>query len=214
MPAMDFHVWLTFFAAAWAISLSPGAAAVAAMSAGLQHGGARGAAPLTAGLVAGLWTQVAIVGAGLGALIAASAVAFQTVQWAGVAYLLWLGVQQWRAPAASLVPAADSASTASGTGRRLFGRGFAVNALNPKGTVFLLAVVPQFLDAGAPLAAQYLAIGATLGITEAAVMTGYAGLAARLLRRLRSPRQVRAVQRTFGTLFVAAAALLAGVRRG
>ncbi|WP_198971619.1 LysE family transporter [Xylophilus sp. ASV27] len=213
---MSLHVWITFFAAAWAISLSPGAAAVAAMGCGLQHGGARGSLPLIAGLVLGLCTQVLVVGIGLGALIAASATAFHVVQWAGVAYLCWLGVQQWRAPAHALVTPAQADApgpTLAPLRRQLLLRGWTVNALNPKGTVFLLAVLPQFLDLGAPLAPQYLLVGATLALTEGMVMAGYAALAARVLRRLRTERQVRWVQRTFGSLFIAAGALLAGFKR-
>jgi len=68
---MDFSLWLAFFAASWAISISPGAGAVAAMSAGVNHGFARGYF-MTFGLVLGIWTQVLVVGLGLGALIAAS----------------------------------------------------------------------------------------------------------------------------------------------
>lgn len=63
---MDFSVWLAFFAASWAISLSPGAGAVAAMSAGLSHGFRRGYF-MTFGLILGILTQVVLVSAGLGA---------------------------------------------------------------------------------------------------------------------------------------------------
>ena len=90
---MEFSVWLPFFAASWAISISPGAGAVAAMTAGLQHGFARGYF-LTFGLVLGLWSLLLAVGVGLGALIIASSTAFAVVKWLGVAYLLWLGVAQ------------------------------------------------------------------------------------------------------------------------
>ena len=64
---MEFTTWLTFFAASWAISISPGAGAVAAMTAGMQHGFARGYF-LTFGLVLGLWSLLLLVGVGLGAL--------------------------------------------------------------------------------------------------------------------------------------------------
>ena len=104
---MDISTWIAFFAAAWAISLSPGAGAVAAMSAGLNHGFRRGYT-MTFGLVTGIWTQVLVVGIGLGALIAASSLAFTVVKWAGVAYLVWLGIKQWRAPAAPLVAGSKS----------------------------------------------------------------------------------------------------------
>ena len=208
---MDLSTWLTFFVAAWAISLSPGAGAVAAMTAGLNHGFTRGYV-MTFGLVAGIWTQVLVVGVGLGALIAASALAFTLIKWLGVAYLVWLGIRQWRAPAEPLV--ADPGDNPSVSLRGLLLRGWAVNAVNPKGTVFLLAVVPQFIDPARPLGPQYLVIAATLGVTDLVVMAGYTALAAKLLRLLRTPRQVRLLNRTFGSLFIGMGALLAGFKRG
>ena len=68
---MQFTTWLAFFAASWAISISPGAGAVAAMSSGLNHGFRRGYFT-TFGLILGILTQIVLVGAGLGALIAAN----------------------------------------------------------------------------------------------------------------------------------------------
>ena len=103
---MEFSTWLAFFAASWAISISPGPGAVAAMSAGLNHGFRRGYFT-TFGLILGIWIQVLIVGVGLGAIIATSATAFWVVKWAGVAYLVYLGIKQWRAPAVPLVAEAD-----------------------------------------------------------------------------------------------------------
>jgi homoserine/homoserine lactone efflux protein len=207
---MDFSVWLAFFAASWAISLSPGAGAVAAMSAGLSHGFKRGYF-MTFGLILGIVTQVILVGAGLGALIAASSLGFAIVKWAGVAYLIYLGVQQWRAPARPLAAADDGAARV--TRGQLVLRGWGINAVNPKGTVFLLAVVPQFLDLHAPLAPQYLVIGGTLAFTDLVVMAGYTALAARVLAALKSQSHIRTLNRVFGTLFVAAGALLATFKR-
>lgn len=207
---MDWSVWLAFFAASWAISISPGAGAVAAMTAGLQHGFARGYF-LTFGLILGLWSQLLLVAAGLGALIVASATAFAAVKWLGVAYLLWLGIAQWRAPAVGLQ--AEAAGAAVASRRSIVARGWALNSVNPKGTLFMLAVVPQFLDTARPLVPQYLAIAATLAFTDLVVNAGYTVFAARLLASLRSPRQVRWLNRLFGSLFIALATLLATVKR-
>jgi homoserine/homoserine lactone efflux protein len=207
---MELPTWIAFFAAAWAISLSPGAGAVAAMSAGLAHGFRRGYV-ITFGLIVGIWTQVLVVAVGLGALIAASSLAFAVVKWLGVAYLVWLGIQQWRAPA--LPVGAGSDTPARYQPRQLFLRGWMVNAVNPKGTIFLLAVVPQFLDLSRALAPQYAVIAATLAFTDLIVMAGYAALAARVLRLLQSPVQIRLLNRVFGSLFVAAGALLAVFKR-
>jgi homoserine/homoserine lactone efflux protein len=207
---MDTSTWIAFFAAAWAISLSPGAGAVAAMSAGLNHGFRRGYT-MTFGLVTGIWTQVLVVGVGLGALIAASSLAFSVVKWVGVAYLVWLGIKQWRAPAVPL--AADDGQQADVSRRELFMRGWIVNALNPKGTIFLLAVVPQFLELSRPLLPQYAVIALTLAFTDLVVMAGYTALASRVLRALKSPGHIKAMNRSFGGLFIAAGTLLALFKR-
>jgi homoserine/homoserine lactone efflux protein len=207
---MELGVWLTFFVASWAISISPGAGAVAAMSAGLNHGFARGYM-MSIGLVLGILVQVAVVGLGLGALIAASALAYSVVKWAGVAYLVFLGIKQWRAPLQPMVAASVDGAPVSR--RALVLRGLMINTANPKTTVFLLAVVPQFLDLGHALAPQYAVIGATVGFTDLVVMAGYTALAAKVLRLLKTPRQMRLLNRSFGSLFVAAGLLLATFKR-
>ena len=207
---MELSTWIPFFIATVAISLSPGPGAIAAMGAGLNHGFARGQR-IALGLGLGVCTQLAVVGAGLGALLATSATAFTIVKWLGVAYLVWLGIQQWRAPARPLVARDDSAPLA--TTAQLVLRGWMVNAVNPKGTVFLLAVLPQFVDTAQPLLAQYLVIGATFGVVEFAVMTGYAALASRVLGLFRTPRQMRGMNRVFGSLFMLAGAALALFKR-
>lgn len=207
---MSLDLWLAFFAASWAISISPGAGAVAAMSAGLNHGFRRGYLT-TVGLVLGIWTQLIVVGVGLGAVVATSSIAFAVIKWLGVAYLIYLGLQQWRAPARPMAVQAEGSPRASA--RELIARGWAVNAVNPKGTVFLLAVVPQFMTVGEPLWQQYLIIGLTLGFTDLVVMAAYTALAANVLHLLKSERSMRLLNRSFGTLFVAAGAWLATVSR-
>lgn len=208
---MNFSTWLALFAACWAISVSPGAGAVAAMSAGLNHGFRRGYIT-TLGLVLGIWTQLVVVALGLGALVATSSAAFAAMKWGGVVYLVYLGVQQWRAPARPL--AAVQAGGPPVSARAMVLRGWLVNAVNPKGTVFLLAVVPQFLNLAQPLAVQYLVIGLTLSFTDLVVMGGYTALAARVLSALKEPSHMRALNRVFGALFVCAGALLAVFKRG
>ena len=207
---MEFATWLAFFAASWAISISPGAGAVAAMSAGLNHGFRRGYIT-TLGLVLGIWTQIVVVGVGLGAVVAASSTAFLVIKWAGGAYLVWLGIQQWRAPAVPLATQAEVTPIVAA--RTMIFRAWVINALNPKGTVFLLAVMPQFLNLAEPLLPQYLVIAATLAFTDLVVMAGYTALAARVLRALKSESHLKAMNRVFGGLFVAAGTLLALFKR-
>jgi len=206
---MALHVWLTFFLACWAISISPGPGAIAAMSSGLNLGFRRGYFTVF-GLILGIWTQILFVVVGLGAVIAASATAFTALKFAGAAYLVWLGIAQWRAAEKPLVA---EAGTVSRRRRDLVLRGWAINAVNPKGTVFLLAVVPQFLDLGQPLLAQYLVIAASLSFTDLVVMAGYTALAAKVLSTLNEAHHIRWMNRIFGGLFVAAGTLLATYKR-
>ncbi len=207
---MDPHLWLAFFAASWAISISPGPGAVAVMTASLRHGFARGYCA-TFGLVLGLWTQLGVVAIGLGAVIATSALAFAVVKWAGVAYLVFLGVRQWRA---SAPPPVAGAAMANATSRlRIVAEAWTLNAVNPKGTAFMLAIVPQFVTPNAPLVPQYVAIGATLAFTDLVVNAVYAAAAAKLMRVLRTPRRVRVVNRIFGSALVGLGVALAAFRR-
>jgi homoserine/homoserine lactone efflux protein len=203
-------VWLAFLVASFVISLSPGAGAVYAMSCGMR-GGYRHALVGIVGMQFGLALQLVVVAVGLGAVLATSTLAFNVVKWAGVAYLVWLGWQQFRAEprAMSVDGGAPEASS-----RDAFVRGFLVNASNPKATVFFLAVVPPFIDPARPLVAQYLAVMGTLAMTDLIVMSGYALLAARVLRLLREPHHIRWMNRAFGGLFMLAGGLLATFKRG
>lgn len=204
------HSWLAFLAACWVISLSPGAGAVASMSSGLQYGFARGYWNAL-GLQLGLVLQIAVVAAGVGALLATSALAFSLIKWFGVLYLLYLAWRQWQAPPQVIGEA--SGIRPLGQPWMLMLKGFLVNASNPKAIVFMLAVLPQFIDPHQPLLAQYLIMGTTMIVVDLIVMAGYTGLAARVLKVLRSARQQRLVNRSFAALFVLAAGLLTLVRR-
>jgi homoserine/homoserine lactone efflux protein len=206
---MAIETWMGFFLACWIISLSPGAGAIASMSSGLRHGFRRGYWNVI-GLQLGLALQIAVVAAGVGALLTTSALAFSLIKWFGVGYLAYLAWRQWRSVPSEMTA---SASQASGRPSALLVRGFLVNASNPKAIVFMLAVLPQFVDPHLALLPQYLIMGITMITIDLLVMAGYTGLAITLLRYLHTPRQQRLVNRTFASLFIAAAALLTLVHR-
>lgn len=207
---MSWSLWLAFLGAAILIAVSPGAGAIQSMATGLTHGVRRGYWSIL-GLEVGLMLQLTLVALGLGAVVTRSVVAFNVIKWIGVAYLLYLAVRQWRSATRDL----GEQLTGSGDRGRLAlaSRGFLVNATNPKGLVFFLAVTPQFLVPGAPLLPQYLAIGVTMIVVDCVVMGLYTGLAARLLRWMHTPRQQTIVNRVFSGLFATAAVVLSLVRR-
>lgn len=207
---MSFETWLAFFAACWVISISPGAGAVASMAAGLQYGFWRGYWNAI-GLQLALLLQIAIVAAGVGALLAASTWALPAIKWFGVGYLIYLAVCQWTAPAQALqAPVGEVRPTGRPLGLVL--RGFLVNAGNPKAIVFILAVLPQFVDPQQPMLMQYVALALTMVAVDLLVMAGYTGLAAKVLRALRTAAQQRFLNRIFAVLFMLAAAALALLR--
>ncbi len=211
---MTWQVWLAFLGAAIAISVSPGAGAVQSMATGMTHGLRRGYWSIL-GLEIGLMLQLALVAAGLGAVVTRSVIAFTVIKWIGVAYLAYLAIKQWRTATTDLRATVGKAQRAGAGGRvALTVRGFLVNATNPKGLVFFLAVLPQFVVPAAPLLPQYLAIGATMIVVDIVVMGLYTGLAVRLVDWLHTPRQQTMLNRVFSALFATAAVVLSFVRRG
>lgn len=209
---MEFHTWLAFLAASCLIALSPGSGAVLSMSHGLAYGVRRTGATIL-GLQLGLLLVLVIAGAGVGSLLLASETAFSAVKVLGACYLIYLGFTQWRAGgASSLLDGGEGVH--AGSWRRRCATGFLTNATNPKGIIFMVAVLPQFLTEARPLWMQLLAMAATTVAVDLTVMHGYAAGASALRRLLRSPRAVRNQNRVFGGLLMAVGAGLFFVKRG
>ena len=204
---MSLHLWLGFLLAAVLIAISPGPGAAVSMSTGLRYG--YGAAlRVIFGLQCALATQLLIVAVGLGALLETSELAFSIVKFVGAAYLIWLGIQKWRAS-----PDEVDETKALSKPNRLFMEGLLVNLTNPKAIVFIAALTPQFIDPTSSQWPQFLIIGLTMCSVDTVVMSGYALLATRLRRWLHDPRSLKAQNRFFGGVFVGAGALLAASSR-
>jgi homoserine/homoserine lactone efflux protein len=204
---MTLTVWFGFLLASILIAITPGPGAVISMSTGMRHG-YWAALMAILGLQTAILIHLAIVALGLGALLATSETAFSVVKFCGAAYLVWLGLQKWRAPA---VPVDANAPPVRRKG--LFFQGVLVNLTNPKAIIFIAALVPQFVNPGQAQVPQYLLIAATLCLTDLTVMSGYALAAVHLGRWLHDPIAIRRQNRLFGGLFVSAGALLAASSR-
>lgn len=201
---MDYQTWFTFFAAACVIAISPGSGAVLSMSHGLNYGVRRTSATIL-GLEIALVVILVIAGAGVGSLLVASETAFNVIKVAGALYLIYLGFSQWRAPVPTeqqgeALDAANAAARAN-RGQLWWQRcmtGFLTNATNPKGIVFMVAVLPQFIDHQRPLWLQLLVLAVTMVVVDLVVMHGYAFAASRLQRFFRSQKAIKAQNRFFG----------------
>ena len=208
---MDLHLWLAYVAAACLIAVSPGSGAVLSMSHGLAYG-VRHASATIGGLQLGLLLILLVAGAGVGSLLLASELAFNVVKVLGALYLMYLGWSQWRAGGLSLLD--EGAAAPAGTWQKRCLTGFLTNATNPKGIIFMVAVLPQFLTDTRPLWSQLLVIAITTLAVDTLVMHGYAASASALRRVLRSGRAVQTQNRVFGGLLMAVGAGLFFVQRG
>ena len=210
---MSFTTWITFVVAACIIAISPGSGAVLSMSHGLSYG-VRKASATIFGLQAGLLLIFFIAGAGVGSLLMASEVAFSIVKTVGALYLIYLGLSQWRAKVKLDAAAdADTALRQLPSLRKRMLTGFLTNATNPKGIIFMVAVLPQFITHGAPLLPQLLILAATMCCIDLVVMHSYALLASSMQRFFRDPRAVKKQNRVFGGLLMAVGAALFFVKR-
>lgn len=199
--------WLTYLITTIILSLSPGSGAINTMTTAISHGYNKTFASI-AGLQAGLVVHIVLVGVGLGTLFSHSLIAFEILKWAGAAYLIWLGIQQWRAAGSIELNAHSHSQPRS----KLFKRAVLVNLTNPKSIVFLAALFPQFINPAAPQVMQYVILGTTTVVVDIIVMMGYATLATRIAVWIKEPHQIKALNRLFGSLFVLVAALLASAR--
>ena len=209
---MSFATWITFVIAACIIAVSPGSGAVLSMSHGLSYGVKRASATII-GLQAGLLLIFFIAGAGVGSLLLASELAFNVVKTVGALYLIYLGLSQWRSKV-TLNEQDRPAEVQLPSMRKRMLTGFLTNATNPKGIIFMVAVLPQFITQDAPLLPQLLILAATMCCIDLVVMHSYAFLASSMQRFFRDARAVKKQNRFFGGLLMAVGAALFFVKRG
>ncbi|MDP1647553.1 MAG: LysE family translocator [Rubrivivax sp.] len=213
---------LALFAAAVAVlNATPGVDFLLTVTRTLQ-GGARAGMAAALGISTGCVLHALAAAFGLAALLALHPAAFTAIQWAGAAWLGWLGIgllrQAWRrrpANAAGDVAAAPAAPAAPVRPLWLeFRTGLLTNLLNPKVALFFLAFLPQFVPAGAPSkTAAFLLLGAWFALQGTLFLVLLVLLAARLSRWQATAAARRALGTLGGLLFVALALRLLGARQ-
>lgn len=188
---ISIDVLLTFAAAAFAVILIPGPTVLLVTGYALSSG-VRTAMLSILGVCLGDAVAMALTFMGLGAILATSAELFLALKWAGAVYLVYLGIQLWRAPL--LVATAEPQQEPRSLG--IVVRAFMVNVLHPKGLAFHAAFLPQFINPESPALPQMLTLGATFIFIAAGVLLSYALGASRFRAALVRPRVRRAVNRT------------------
>jgi len=210
MLALNPELFATYLVAACVVIAAPGPDSLNTLAIGMARG-RREAVAYAGGVGIGCMTHTLWAVLGVSALVAASEALFNLVKLAGVAYLLWLGVQALRARGGLAPPTAGAAggapAAAVSSSRRRFMQGVLTNALNPKVMLFFMAFLPQFADPALGAVGAQMAV---MGLTFAVITTvAYALLGAsagrvgeRLLGR---PGFALWLNRATGVLFIALA---------
>lgn len=178
----------------------PGPSQLLFIGGSIQHG-VRGALPIMAGDLSANAVQILIAGFGLVSLISLSASVFGLIKWAGIAYLVWIGL--------AMVRDAGRTGSARVTPPRghLFRKGFLTSAANPYAVVFFAALFPQFIDPTIAVAPQILVLGATYLIIDGAILLLMGAIAARLVAWLGSRAEAILARVSGVGLIIAACAL-------
>lgn len=201
-------IWLAFAAAAAILIAIPGPTTLVVLGHTLSGGRALGLLSLV-GVALGDVCAISLSVLGFGAILAASATAFEILKWIGAAYLVWLGIGLWRAPAAALAAPEEMRRSP----REAILRSFTVTLLNPKGILFFAAFLPQFLDPGRPLFVQVAMLTATFVFLATTIQGGYVLAAGRARRGLVGVSAMRRLNRAGGAMLVGAGVLTATLKR-
>ncbi len=207
---MSFEHWFAFAAASAVLLAIPGPTILLVISYALGHG-RKTAGATVAGVALGDFTAMTASMLGLGAACHVGR-DLHRVEVGGAAYLVWLGIQLWRAPVAG-ADGVDEQAPARERPLRIFFHAYAVTALNPKSIVFFVAFLPQFLDLSQPLLTQMAIFEATfltLAILNASL---YAALATAARSTISKRNIRRIVNRTGGSLLIGAGLLTATMKR-
>ena len=197
---MSIELWLAFVAASVVLLIIPGPTILTVISYSMSHG-RRANVPLVAAVALGDSTALVVSLLGLGALLSASAFWFTAVKWAGGLYLLYLGIKLLRA---GISPSEVARPAAPVSRWRLFANTYLVTALNPKGIVFFVAFLPQFISPSVDVTRQMWVLALTFVALATTNATLYAVFAASARKLLSSPRAQRRFNLAGGSLLSAA----------
>ncbi|MDQ5909277.1 MAG: hypothetical protein QG599_1372 [Pseudomonadota bacterium] len=197
---MPLELWLAFVAASAVLLIIPGPTILTVVSYSLAHG-RRANVPLVAAVALGDSTALILSLVGLGALLAASAFWFTVIKWIGGLYLLYLGIRLFRTDATSARPVS---AVAPQSYWRLFANTYLVTALNPKGMVFFVAFLPQFISPHADVTGQLWVLAMTFVALATLNATLYAVFATAAQRFLASPQGQQRFHRVGGSLLAGA----------
>lgn len=211
---MTLHLWWLFVVAVFLLSGTPGPNMLHVMTRSVAFGARRSVAAM-AGCLTALVLVLAASAAGVSALLAAWPRVFDALRYAGVAYLIFLGIKAWRGAGSPIdvgTSGGEDVLPVTLSARRLFRGGFVIAASNPKLLLFAAAFLPQFVDRASPQAPQFAILVATFAVIESFWYGVYAAGGQTLAWYLTRPALRRAFDRATGVIFVGFGLALLRVR--
>ena len=204
---MELQVYVAFVIAAAIMIALPGPSVLLTVAHSISFGWQHAIATV-AGATIGIAVQLIIAAIGLTSLLHVVADAFEWLRWAGAAYLVYLGIRQWRSAGEPL----DLASSASKSNLML--QGMVITIPNPKSLIFIAAFLPQFIDAARPLGIQFAFIVPTFLVITFTVTSAWALAAGKAREILQRQQAFQSVLKTAGGMMIIAGLGLALSRRG
>lgn len=165
---MTLENWIAYIITVFIFLVSPGPSHLFMLSKSLSHGFDKSWATGTGDLTAHLW-QIGIASIGLASFIYAFQNFFIIIKWAGVLFLIYLGIKQFRKRSSF----AESVKGNAISRKTLFWQGFLMSSSNPKAVVFFAALFPQFINPSEPTAIQFVILGATYIIIDGCFLIFY-----------------------------------------
>lgn len=205
---MTWELYSAFVLATAVLIILPGPIVSLVIANSLTHGTRTGLLTV-GGAQAAVVIQLIVVALGLTSIMAVMAEWFDWLRWVGAAYLIWLGIQKWRAK--PLLP--EERPSGNARGSAVFWQGFLVAMTNPKLLLFLAAFFPQFMDPAAPIGPQLALLCPTFLVVAALFDGSYALVAGRARGWMRNRRHIQIGERVVGSFLIGAGAWLALARR-
>lgn len=206
---MAFDLWLAFTLASILLTLIPGPSVLLVISQSITKG-KKAALMCVAGDLIGTIILMSLSFLGVGAILAASAILFQAVKWAGVFYLAYLGFTQIRDARRITDNFTDNHDASAGWGS--FWAGTVTAVLNPKAIIFYMAFLAQFIDPTGDVLVQMVILTATSTLVVAVLLTGYALIASQAQQVFRSKLARKRMGYAGGTFMLGGSVILASTR--
>lgn len=204
---MELPVYFAFVIATTFMIALPGPSVLLTVAHSISFGW-RHALSTVAGATIGIAVQLMVAAIGLTSLLHTAAEALEWLRWAGAAYLVFLGIKQWRYANEPL-----KVDTSSVSRSNLLLQGVITTILNPKSLIFIAAFLPQFVDAAQSIAIQFAVIVPTFLVITFSVTSIWAIVGSNVRVVLQSQRAFKSILRTTGGLMVIAGIGLAMARR-